>query len=100
MSLSEARRIHIEAWQTSGMSPAACCREHGLNTKTFGNWVRKHRAGQVIRSPALVLVTIKPVPMSANTMRLHGQSDHVLELPSTVSPRLASFGVAILRTEI
>jgi transposase-like protein len=56
MSSSEARRIHIEAWQTSGMSQAAYCREHGLNTKTFSNWVRKHRA------------------------------DHVLELPSTVSP--------------
>ena len=39
MSSSEARRIHIEAWQTSGMSQAAYCREHGLNTKTFGNWV-------------------------------------------------------------
>ncbi|MDP3280076.1 MAG: hypothetical protein Q8M57_03330 [Nitrosomonas sp.] len=31
MSSSEARRIHIEAWQTSGMSQAAYCREHGLN---------------------------------------------------------------------
>ncbi|WP_416188685.1 IS66 family insertion sequence element accessory protein TnpA, partial [Nitrosomonas sp.] len=41
MSSSEARRIHIEAWQISGMSQAAYCREHGLNTKTFGNWVRK-----------------------------------------------------------
>ncbi|HRB46501.1 MAG TPA: IS66 family insertion sequence element accessory protein TnpB [Nitrosomonas sp.] len=86
MSSSEARRIHIEAWQTSGMSQAAYCREYDLNAKTFGNWVRKHRSGQVIRSPALVPVTIKPVPMPANTLRLHGRSDHVLELPSTVSP--------------
>jgi transposase-like protein len=30
------------------MSQVAYCREHGLNTKTFGNWVRKYRAGQVI----------------------------------------------------
>jgi len=50
MSPLETRRIHIGAWQTSGMSQAAYCREHGLNTKTFGNWVRKHRAGQVIRT--------------------------------------------------
>lgn len=61
MSSSEARRIHIEAWQNSGMFQAAYCREHGLNTKTFGNWVRKHCSGQVIRSPALVPVTTKPV---------------------------------------
>jgi len=86
MSSSEARRIHIEAWQNSGMSQAAYCREHGLNTKTFGNWVRKHRVGQVIRSPALVPVTIKPMPASAGTLHLRGRGDHVLELPSTVSP--------------
>ena len=86
MSSSEARRIHIEAWQISGMSQAAYCREHGLNTKTFGNWVRKHRSGQVVRSPTLVPVTIKSMPMPANTTRLRGQGDHVLELPSTVSP--------------
>jgi hypothetical protein len=70
MSPSEARRIHIEAWQTGGMSQAAYCREHGLNTKTFGNWVSKHRAGQVIRSPALVPVTIKPMPASAGALHL------------------------------
>lgn len=86
MSPLETRRIHIGAWQTSGMSQAAYCREHGLNTKTFGNWVRKHRAGQVIRSPALVPVTIKPMPVPTNTLRLRGQGDHVLELPLTISP--------------
>ena len=86
MSSSEARRIHIEAWQTSGMSQAAYCRKHDLNTKTFGNWVRKHRAGQVIRPPALVPLTIKPMSMPANTLRLRGRGDHVLELPSTISP--------------
>ncbi|WP_416188683.1 IS66 family insertion sequence element accessory protein TnpA [Nitrosomonas sp.] len=68
------------------MSQAAYCREHGLNTKTFGNWARKHRAGQVIRSPALVPVTIKSMPMPANTICLRDQGDHVLELPLTISP--------------
>ena len=86
MSSSETRRIHIEAWQTGGMSQAAYCREHGLNTKMFGNWVRKHRAGQVIRSPALVPVTIEPMPAPSDTLHLRGRGDHVLELPLTVSP--------------
>ena len=57
-----------------------------LNTKTFGNWIRKHRADQVIRSPALVPVTIKPMPASAGALHLRGRGDHVLELPLTVSP--------------
>ena len=86
MTLQERQEQHIEAWQTSGMTQAAYCREHGLNTKTFGNCVRKQRAGQVIRSPEFVPVTIKPMPVPANTLRLRGQGDHVLELPSTVSP--------------
>ena len=86
MSSSEARRIHIEAWQTSGLSQTAYCREHGLNTKTFGDWVRKHRASQVIRSPALVPVTVKPMLAPTSTLYLRGRSEHVLEMPSTVSP--------------
>ena len=61
MSSSEARRIHIEAWQNSGMSQAAYCREHGLNTKTFGNWVRKHRADHDIRPPASMIHYLKIV---------------------------------------
>ena len=86
MTLQERQEQHIEAWQTSGMTQAAYCREHGLNTKTFGNCVRKQRAGQVIRSPEFVPVTIKPMPVPANTLRFRGQGDHVLELPSTVLP--------------
>ena len=86
MTPSETRRTHIEAWQTSGMSQVAYCRAHGLNAKTFGNWARKHRAGRGVRSPALVPVTIKPMPVQANTIYLRGLGDHVLELPLTVSP--------------
>lgn len=86
MSSLEVRRIHIEAWQSSGKSQAAYCREQGLNTKTFGNWIRKHRAGQVNESAALVPVTIKPMSVPTDTLRLRGRGDHVLELPSMVSP--------------
>ena len=57
-----------------------------LNTKTFGNWIRKHRADHVEGRAALIPVTIKPMPAPANMLRLHGRNDHVLELPSTVSP--------------
>ena len=86
MTPSETRRTHIEAWQTSGMSQVAYCREHGLNAKTFGNWVRKDRSGRGVRSPALVPVTIKPMSVPAGMLHLRGRGDHVLELPLTVSP--------------
>ena len=86
MSTAETRRKHIEAWQKSGMTQRAYCRGHGLNAKTFGNWVSKHRTDQIIGSPALIPVTIRPLPVSENTLRLRGHGKHVLELPSTVSP--------------
>ena len=86
MSTAETRRNHIEAWQKSGMTQRAYCRTRGLNTKTFGNWVRKYRVDQAVRSPALIPVTIKPISVAGNTLHLRGRSDHVLELPSTVSP--------------
>ena len=86
MSTAETRRNHFEAWQKSGMTQRAYCRAHGLNTKTFGNWVCKYRVDQVMCSPALIPVTIKPLSVSGNTLHLRGQGDHVLELPSTVSP--------------
>jgi len=86
MSTAETRRKHIEAWQKSGMTQREYCRTHGLNTKTFGNWVRKYRVDQVMCSPALIPVTIKPISVAGNTLHLRGRSDHVLELPSTVSP--------------
>ena len=86
MSTAETRRKHIEAWQKSGMTQRAYCRTHGLNAKTFGNWVSKYRTDQIIESPALIPVTIRPLPVSENTLRLRGHGKHVLELPSTVSP--------------
>ncbi|MBK7491722.1 MAG: IS66 family insertion sequence element accessory protein TnpB [Nitrosomonas sp.] len=86
MSSSESRRIHIEAWQTSGMSQAAYCREHGLNTKTFGNWVRKHRADQVIRSPALIPVTIKSIPILGEYDSSSWSGRSCVGAASTISP--------------
>jgi hypothetical protein len=38
MKLQQHQQKHIEAWQSSGMSQAAYCREQRLNAKTFGNY--------------------------------------------------------------
>ena len=47
MALSMHQQRHVEAWQSSSLSQAAYCREHELNSKTFGNWLRKYRAEQL-----------------------------------------------------
>ena len=34
-------QAHMEAWQRSGLSRAAYCRQHGINKNTFAYW--RHR---------------------------------------------------------
>ncbi|SDG99535.1 hypothetical protein SAMN05428952_1003106 [Nitrosomonas sp. Nm132] len=41
---------HVETWQASDVSRAAYCREHGLNAKTFTNWLRIYRNEQQLDS--------------------------------------------------
>ena len=50
MKLQQHQQKHIEAWQSSGMSQAAYCREQRLNAKTFGNWLRAYRSGCAVES--------------------------------------------------
>jgi hypothetical protein len=86
MSTAETRREHIEAWQSSGMTQRAYCQVHGLNVKTFGSWVRAYRGVQHNRSASMIPVTIKPMSLPVDVLRLRGRGDHVLELPPTVAP--------------
>ena len=39
--LTEQWQQHIKAWQTSGMSQAAYCKQHDLIYHRFGYWYRK-----------------------------------------------------------
>ena len=93
MALQDHQQKHISDWEASGLSQAAYCRAHGLNAKTFGNWLRAKRRGNkpALKSPALIPVTIKPetagLVASAEVLQLHCRGIHVLELPMSVSPR-------------
>ncbi|MDP1557690.1 MAG: hypothetical protein Q8K59_13245 [Nitrosomonas sp.] len=46
MASKKDQQSHIEAWWASGISQAAYCRKHGLNTRTIGK--RKERIAVVI----------------------------------------------------
>jgi len=88
VKLQQSQQKHIEAWQSSGLSQAAYCREQGLNAKTFGNWLRIYRNGCAGNQPAtLVPVTIKPAALSTVSLKLRVSVGHVLEIPVDVSPR-------------
>ena len=90
MGLPEHWKRHIEAWQASGLTQAAYCREHGLNANTFSarrhDWRRRASAARAGVVPVRV-VEPAPPPGSAPAGALvltHGAGR--LELPATVSP--------------
>jgi hypothetical protein len=77
---------HIEAWQASGLSRTAYCRQHGLRPATFTARLREHRSLQPLSaSAALVPVRIGPAKAS-EPLVLKTASGHCLELPLAAGP--------------
>jgi hypothetical protein len=89
MAASNPRKSHIEAWQRSGLSQAAYCRQVGIHPGTFSAWVRADRVLFMDTGRQLIPVRVEPqdLPGSSEALRLHLSGDRQLELPSTVSPR-------------
>ena len=88
MTLPMQQQKHVEAWQASGLSQAAYCREHKLNAKTFSNWLRIYRIEQAdSKVPTMIPVTIKSAVSSTESLYLRAASGHVLQLPANVSPQ-------------
>lgn len=78
MALSIHQQKHIAAWQSSGLSQAAYCREHELNAKTFGNWMRIYRTAQMDSQvpAAMIPVNIKSAISSTSALYLHGSGGY------------------------
>lgn len=86
MALSERQKHHIEAWQDSGLTKSAYCRQSGLNVKTFARWCRLARQAADSGAPALIPVRLQPEPTISGTLSLRWPQGHVLEIPGSVSP--------------
>lgn len=79
---------HIEAWQLSGLSQVAYCRQYGLNSKTFSSWLQAYRSQQVSSAaPTLIPVEIKVEASAPGSLFLRSPQGHTLELPIDVSPQ-------------
>ncbi len=88
MALPTHQQEHIEAWQSSGLSQVAYCRQHKLNSKTFSNWLRIYRSQQVVSvAPTLIPVEIKSQALPSGMLCLRWSQGHTLELPEDVSPQ-------------
>jgi hypothetical protein len=87
MALPAHWKHHIEAWQVSGLSQAAYCRQHGLNTNTFAGRLRDYRSLSKPATPELIPVRLPPQVSPSGALLLRLSSGHQLELPATVAPR-------------
>ncbi|SER27631.1 hypothetical protein SAMN05421690_101614 [Nitrosomonas sp. Nm51] len=78
---------HIRAWQFGGLSQTAYCREHDLNSKTFGNWLRAYRGTQLRNQPgSMIPVTVTPAVPVTDYLKLHCSGGYTREVPANVSP--------------
>ncbi len=91
MALSKHWIKHIEAWQRSGLSQAAYCRQHQLNAKSFSGRLKHYREQGLSTRPKLIPVQVnkeerQPLPQVL-VLTVQGCR---LELPVTVSPEWLS----------
>lgn len=88
MALSAHWKTHIDAWQSSGLSQAAYCRQHQLTYSTFSARLCEFRARAKSSPPApplLLPIHVKPPPSPEVSLVLHPARGHRLELPAGVS---------------
>ena len=83
MALSAHWKNHIEAWQSSGLSQAAYCRQQGINAQSFSSQLYAFRSQRTAESPTLIPVQIQqPLPEPISLQLAQG---HRLELPASIS---------------
>jgi len=71
ITLPTDQQVHIEAWQSNGLSQVAYCRQHQLNSKTFANWLRVYRSQPVAAvASTLIPVEIKLEPSLSGSLCL------------------------------
>ena len=70
---------HVEQWQISGLSQAAYCRKHQLNTHRFYYWRQRLSASQ--ERVSFLPVTLSAPPTCHHpTIRIHTPNGFTIEL--------------------
>ena len=88
MALPIHQHKHIAAWQSSGLSQVAYCRQHQLNSKTFANWLRAYRTQSVAAvASTLIPVEIKLEPSSSGCRGRESPQGQMLEVAAELSPQ-------------
>jgi len=82
-------RHHIQAWQGSGLSQRAYCRENNLKEYRFSKWknrlVKDNAAGRFVRVPLSVNL---PVPVKRGMLQVYCPSGFRVEINEGFDPIL------------
>jgi hypothetical protein len=75
---ADQREALLDAFERSGQSAMAFCRQHGLKYPTFATWVQKRRRGPEPGAPrfaeVMVDVPAGPVPSRNSNLSPHAAS--------------------------
>ena len=71
---------HLLDWRSSGQSQVEYCRQHGLSSKTFGYWKRKHKAAGAAVCLVEIPVQHKVAPPCCHPLRLMVGDRYRLEI--------------------
>ncbi len=61
------RQKHLQAWQDSGLSQSAYCREHKLKLQTFSHWYRTQNKTETMIVAPFIPVQVAPNRPSLST---------------------------------
>ena len=99
-------REHLAAWQKSGLSQAAYCRQHGLTQNDFSWWKReiaRRGQGTLRMAPAFVPVhvTLPPTlpPTSSYAFELELRGGRVLRFDARVDAAALNSIVRVLERD-
>lgn len=85
MALSKHWLNYIGGWQHGGLSQAAYCQKHGLNTNSFTGYLGEFRKHENLAPAELIPVQVKEELSVTHHVLLFTVQDCRLELPATVS---------------
>ena len=86
MAISKHWITHIEAWQRSGLSQAAYCRQQQLNAKSFSGRLRHYRELGLSTLPEIIPVQVtEEEPHTLPQVLILTVQGCRLELPASVS---------------
>lgn len=94
---SKAWGAHVRAWQASGLSMAAYCRQRGLSYHAFDYWKKKLGQPQASAGLELVPVTIPLRPADVGApIRIHLGDRFSLEVRDGFTPQTLQEVIAVL----